>query len=295
MNHSTEFIEYLKLEKNVSKHTITAYNRDLNQFQIFLNGEFDQTAADDVNYSLIRSWIVSLVEKGISNKTINRKLSSLKTYFKFLVKIDVLKSSPLQSHSSLKVKQKRQLPFSENEMNAAMELLQDEFFETHREQAIISLMYSTGMRRAELIELKLNQIDWAGKQVKIRGKRDKERILPLSSKTMEILQVWKQERDSFLSKEKTDNFFITDKGKPLYPKWLYRLVKNYFSRVSSKLKCSPHIIRHSFATHILNRGADLNSVKELLGHSSLSSTQIYTQFNLGELKKVYKKSHPRNK
>lgn len=294
MDNRRAFIDYLERERNFSAHTIKAYERDLSQFQNYLNDSHDGVICAEVNYSLIRSWIVHLVDSGLANKTINRKVSSLKTYYKFLIKIKAIETSPLQTHVSLKEKHKRQLAFSEKEIEEVNDLLRQECFNNYRERAIITLMYATGIRRAELIDLEEHQINWKARQIKVFGKRSKERILPVGDETIEALKQWKAERADMLGEKPAVKFFITDKGASLYPKWLYRLVKSYFSRVSSKTKCSPHIIRHSFATHLLNHGADLNSVKELLGHKSLNSTQIYARFNLNKLKKVYDTAHPRN-
>ncbi len=287
------FLDYISLEKKYSQHTVTAYKNDLVSFQDFCLNEFDSGDVVNINYAQIRNWIVSLVNMGVSNRTINRKISSLKSFYKFLQKTKQLDSSPLVKHKALKVAKRVQVPFSEKEIESVINLKEDVVdFESVRDKLIVELLYSTGMRRNELINLKLSNINYSNQVVKVLGKRNKERYIPLLKSVIESLENYNE----FRSHIKTDQsyLFITKKGKKIYDTLVYRVINNYFSTVSSKVKKSPHVIRHSFATHLLNEGADLNSVKELLGHSSLASTQVYTHSSLGKLKEVYNLAHPRS-
>jgi len=287
------FIEYLSFEKKYSPHTIRAYQDDLNSFQTFCNATFENQQLIDVNYSQIRSWIVEMVGQNISNRTINRKISSLKTFYKFLIKTKQLEESPLLKHQALKVSKRVQVPFSEKEINEVINMLDgNDDFESVRNKLIVELLYSTGMRRAELIEIKIGAIDFSNATLKVLGKRNKERYIPLLKSVQQTLKIYIEKREDIAPDN--DYLFLTKKGNKIYPNFVYRVINDYFSSVSSKVKKSPHVMRHSFATHLLNEGADLNSVKELLGHSSLASTQIYTHSSLSELKKVYNQAHPRS-
>ena len=287
------FFDYLEIEKKYSSNTIEAYRNDLNVFSRFLTDQFDVNNINNTNYSYVRSWIVDLVNKGISNRSINRKITSLNSYFKFILKIDLINENPLTNHKALKTQKKIQLPFSENEMLSVLDL--DNFednFTGARDRLIIDLFYTTGIRRIELIQLMVSDVNIINKHIKVLGKRNKERIIPLIDSTIKILNNYLFYRDELKSDETF--LFITNKGKQVYEKLIYRIINKYFDTISTKVKKSPHIIRHSFATHLLNNGADLNSVKDLLGHSSLAATQVYTNRSIDEIKKVFAKSHPRN-
>ena len=293
MNLITSFLEYLSLEKKYSVHTIKAYKRDLISFQNFCIESYQQEKISDINYSQIRSWIVDLVESKVSNRSVNRKISSLKSFYKYLQKIKIIQNNPLSSHKALKTSKKIQVPFSIKEVNEVLSnIVTEDSFESTRNKLIVALFYSTGMRRTELIQLKMNSINFSEKQLKVIGKRNKERLLPLLPSVLKSMHNYIEQRDLIDTSE--DYLFLTSKGNKLYETLVYRIINNYFSSVSSKLKKSPHILRHSFASHMLNEGADLNSVKELLGHSSLASTQVYTHNSLEQLKKVYKQAHPRS-
>ncbi len=290
------FIDYLSLEKHYSVHTITAYEKDIESFSAFAKAEFDQLNLEAIQYTQIRSWIVSLVDEGISNTTINRKVSSLKSYYKFLLKIEAIEVSPLAKHRALKTPKKVQVPFSQEEVSEVLLLLnQAKDFESLRDLAIVELLYSTGMRRAELIGLKVGSVDFEQQSLKVLGKRNKERIIPLLPGLSQTLKAYLSVRQDVDSNTFDSPLLITKKGVKLYDTLVYRIINRYFSRTSDKLKKSPHIIRHSFATHLLNQGADLNIVKELLGHASLASTQVYTHNSISALKDVYGAAHPRNK
>ena len=296
MTYPKAFQEYLQLEKNYSLHTVNAYGNDLIFFQEFLKSNFDTEKLEEVNYSMIRSWIVSMVDAGVSNSSVNRKISSLKSFYKFLLKIKVIESSPLLKHKSLKTPKKLQIPFSENELDLVLNNLKfPEGFEGFRDKLIIDLFYTTGIRRIELIGLKMQNIDLQNRTLKVLGKRNKERILPIVTVIASQIEKYLAERTKLVSIKDSDYFFLLLKGVKLNDSFVYRLINYYFSDVSEKVKKSPHILRHTFATHLLNNGADLNSVKELLGHASLASTQVYTHSSLSELKKIYGQAHPRNK
>tara|TARA_R100000306_G_scaffold6864_4_gene9182 strand:- start:434 stop:1324 length:891 start_codon:yes stop_codon:yes gene_type:complete len=289
------FIDYLSLEKKYSPHTVTAYKKDLESFLEFALAEFEYTEIATVNYSVIRSWIIALVNNGVSNRSVNRKISSLKTYYKFLLKTKQIEVSPLVKHKALKTSKKVQVPFSEKEINEVLELLQQaEGFEGVRNKLIVELFYTTGMRRAELVNLKLSSVFETLKTIKVLGKRNKERIIPLLPTVYNTIKEYKAERSKLEEIEDRDYLLLTKKGVKIYETLVYRVINSYFSTASEKVKKSPHILRHSFATHLLNEGADLNAVKELLGHSSLASTQVYTHSSIARLKEVYQNSHPRN-
>jgi integrase/recombinase XerC len=290
------FTDYLLLEKKYSPLTIKAYQKDLESFQKFNNDEFKEESINTVNYSQIRSWIIFLVETGIANRSINRKISSLNTYYKFLLKVGTLKINPLTKHRALKTSKKVQIPFSENEINIVLDDFNfDDSFEGIRNKLIIELFYSTGIRRIELVQLKLVDIDVSNSTLKVLGKRNKERLLPLINSVIETIKRYLIKRQELQIINDKTYLFLTKKGIKIYETLVYRIINDYFSRASTKVKKSPHILRHSFATHLLNQGADLNAVKELLGHSSLAATQIYTHNSIAALKKVYAKTHPRNK
>ena len=295
MSNLKSFQDYLQHEKKYSPHTVTAYINDLLFFQEFIKINFDNDALEVVNYSMIRNWIVSLVDNKISNSSVNRKIASLKSFYKFLLKTKQLDSSPLLKHKSLKTPKKIQIPFSEKELdNVLNHIHYPDGFEGIRDKLIIDLFYTTGIRRTELIHLKMQNVDLSTNTLKVLGKRNKERILPVLPIISKQITTYLTERAALERIIDNDYFFLMLKGVKFNDSFVYRLINYYFSNVSEKVKKSPHILRHTFATHMLNNGADLNSVKELLGHSSLASTQVYTHSSLSELKKVYGNAHPRS-
>ncbi|TDE06163.1 tyrosine-type recombinase/integrase [Flavobacterium hiemivividum] len=290
------FRDYLQKEKKYSPHTVNAYLNDIINFQSFIKTYFDQENIEEVNYSQIRSWIVSLVDGGMSNVSVNRKIASLKALFKFLLKIKQIQVNPLLKHKALKTAKVLQIPFSEKEVAEVLRDLENPVgFEEIRNKLIIDLFYTTGIRRTELIHLKVSDVSLSNSTIKVVGKRNKERIVPVLPVLIKQFSLYSKERSHIDSVADLEYFFISKKGLKLNESFVYRLINTYFSTVSEKVKKSPHILRHTFATHLLNNGADLNSVKELLGHSSLASTQIYTHSSLLELKKIYDEAHPRNK
>lgn len=291
----TAFTTYLKLEKNYSPHTISAYERDLKEFEAYCMEDFQLEAIDCADYGMIRTWMVMLVNKNLSNRSVNRKLASLKAYYRFLQRIGQIVSSPLSKHKALKTSKNLEVPFSEAEMRLLEEALPFEStFEGIRDRLVIELFYTTGIRRAELINLKMPDVDMEQKTIKVLGKRNKERILPLLSSTTGLFQNYFNYREALNAGNNEAYVFLSGQGNKMYETLVYRIINGYFSMVSSKTKKSPHILRHTFATHLLNKGADLNSVKELLGHSSLASTQVYTHNSIAELQRIHAAAHPRS-
>lgn len=280
-----KYEDYLNYEKNFSKHTVSAYLRDVKVFEKFL-AQNDCKISNEINYSFIRQWIVSLSEKRYSKTSINRKIASLKSYFNFLVNIDIIESSPLKGHKNLKSSSKIVIPFSEDEIMQVFENFNDSKI-SDRDKLIIEIFYSTGLRREELINIKIQDIFLQEGLIKILGKRSKERMIP-------ILPSLSKNLKNFISNNNNSKYlFETNKLKKISVSTVYRLINKYFRLVSSKVKVSPHVLRHTFATHMLNNGADINTIKEILGHSSLSSTQIYTKIKLPKIVNDYNKSHPR--
>ena len=290
--HLSNFYDYLSKEKNYSSNTVIAYKKDVETFQEFCRVKFELNNLLKVTYPIIREWIIDLSEKELSPLTINRKISSLSKYYDFLIKINDLKSSPLKNHKRLKVQKKLIIPFSEDEVLKVVDVFSKNF-EGKRNLLIVDMLYSTGVRRDELINIKLNDVLLDENLVKVLGKRNKERLVPLILNLKSRINDYLKFRNEI--KSSSSNFFITTKGKKIGPSLVYRVVKNYFSKVSTKVKTSPHVLRHSFATHMLNNGADINSIKEIMGHSSLASTQIYTKIKLPKIINDYKKNHPRER
>lgn len=294
-SNKDKFQDYLLKEKNYSIHTTLAYGKDLQFFQEFLKNNFDNTPLEEVSYTLIRSWIVSMVDAEMSNVSVNRKIASLKAFYKFLLKTKQIEINPLSKHKALKTPKKIQIPFSEDELNKVLNQIQyKEGFEGLRDKLIIDLFYTTGIRRSELIGLQISNVDLTKGVIKVIGKRNKERIIPLLPIISEQIKMYLTDRKDLIKISDSIFLFLLSNGNKLNETFVYRLINDYFSNVSEKVKKSPHMLRHTFATHMLNHGADLNSIKELLGHSSLASTQVYIHSSLAELKNVYQNAHPRN-
>ena len=291
-----KFIDYLKLEKNYSSNTLSAYKRDLIQYNKFIIENNSDLKIEKADYKIIRSWIVSMVNNNLSNRSINRKVSSLKSFYKFLIKTDTITLSPLKAHSPLKQSKTIQVPFSKEEINS---LLDSDFFNNDYkgvlQKTIISFFYFTGVRRIELISIKESDISLESGTIKVMGKRSKERIIPILPKLKKSIKNYRDIKSKLLGKNPSEYLFISKNRKQLSEKFVYRTVNEYFKLVSPKIKKAPHVLRHSFATHLINEGADINSVKELLGHSSLSATQVYSHTSMDRIKEVFKNSHPRAK
>jgi len=287
----SEFLSYLKNEKRYSAHTIKAYENDLGQFTGFFDEVYGEEDPLKATSSALRSWIVALLDEGVSARSVNRKISTLKSFYKFSKRqglIDHLPTAQLQSP-----KQKKQLPafLKESEMSALLDQFQfEEGFSGLRDRILIDLLYASGMRLSELVGLQLTDLDLHSSNVKVLGKRNKERIIPLHQGLTRLLENYLEQR---LELAQSNHLILTDKGKKIYPKFVYRKVNYYLSQVTSMGKKSPHVLRHTFATHMLNNGADLNTIKEILGHANLSATQVYTHNSIEKLKHVYKQAHPR--
>ena len=290
---ASAFLEYLQYEKKYSAHTVKAYGKDISDFSEFLQKEFEEEHLQNVHYSQVRSWIVSLSENDISNRSINRKISSLKGLYKFFLKTGDIETNPLAKHKALKTSKKVQIPFSRAEVDQVLESLEATDFLSSRDKLLVELFYSTGIRRMELIQIKTTDLDLVSGTLKVLGKRNKERIIPLLKTVANTAETYLGFRKENID-QNIDFLFLTERGDKIYESLVYRIINNYFSKVSGKVKKSPHILRHTFATHLLNQGANLNAVKELLGHSSLASTQVYTHNSIAELSKIHKAAHPRN-
>ncbi|EAR14184.1 tyrosine-type recombinase/integrase [Robiginitalea biformata] len=290
------FAKYLTLEKKYAAHTVKAYLADLDAFSEYCREEQGEFALADQPYPVIRSWIIHLMESGLNNRSVNRKVASLKSYYKYQLRQGRIDASPLAAHKPLKIPRRVEIPFSESEMEGLLgEWEPSEGYEAHRDKLVVELLYTTGMRRAELIGLKLGDVDLEQGTLRVTGKRDKERILPLLPGIVREIRAYLELRGAHFKSGSEPHLFLTSRGNKLYENLVYRIINRYLSMVSAKSKRSPHILRHTFATHLLNQGADMNSVKELLGHSSLASTQVYTHNSIAELKRIHGTSHPRNK
>lgn len=295
MKEINNYINYLEFEKRYSQHTISAYKKDIDQFFEYISDQYDVFKEADVDDQMIRSWLAQLMDDGLSAKSVNRKISSIKNYFKYLIRNNKLSKNP--SLQIIGPKQNKRLPVfvEEVKMDLLFQLeIDQEDFEMVRNQLILELFYTTGIRRAELIGLKMKDILNSQNLIKVLGKRNKERLLPISEEVKNHIHHYIKLRNAQIENAQDIEFlFITKKAKKLYPKLVYRLVNSYLSQVSTQDKKSPHVLRHTFATHMLNNGADLNAVKELLGHTSLAATQIYTHNTIEKLKEVYKQAHPK--
>lgn len=288
------YIEYIKRERKYSIHTLTAYEKDLLTFQQFCIEQFEVSDIDQIPYSIIRSWVVSLVEAGKTNRTVNRKISVLRSYYNFLLRLETIKVSPLRKHVPLKQSKKVHIPFSEKEIEQLFE--ENHFEDSYKgilQKTIIEILYSTGIRRAELISLKMNDLSFDSKTIRVVGKRNKERIIPMMNSLESSLKNYIVAAKLNIMYESKSFLLQTEKGKILPENFVYKTVNDYIGLVSTKVKRSPHMLRHSFATHLLNKGANLNAVKDLLGHASLAATQVYTHTSIDKMKQVYAKSHPR--
>jgi len=290
------FISYISLEKKYSNNTRIAYQGNLDEFHKFCIEKYDIQNIEKLEYTIIRSWIVFLIESGNTNRTVNRKISVLRSYYKFLLKTGTIKISPLKKHKPLKESKKINIPFTVKEIS---DVLDGNYFSTdyngHLERSVITLLYYTGIRRIELITLKLTNLDLNTHKIKVLGKRNKERLIPLLPEAVSCMRTYLKYRKE-LNKIIDDKFlFLSELGNKLKDAFVYKTVNNYFSKVSTKVKRSPHMLRHSFATHLLDNGADLNAVKELLGHESIAATQVYTHTSMEQIKKIYSDSHPRGR
>jgi integrase/recombinase XerC len=294
MDHKESFLLYLNVERHYSQHTILSYKNDLDQFYSFITINCSCNNPVDISSQDVRAWVISLLDRGISPATVHRKISCLRVFYRYLRKEGLMKNDPLEK--LVLPKRKKRLPVFVDEKSISGLLDTFEFgedFAGQRNRTIIEMLYNTGMRRSELIGLKDSDVDISGESVRVLGKRNKERIIPLVRPFIPKLKEYIKVRDESINTDNNGWFFITDKGNKLYDKYVYTIVKKYLTMVTTIEKRSPHVLRHTFATHMLNHGADLNSIKELLGHANLSATQIYAHNTFEKLKKVYKQAHPR--
>ena len=289
-----KFIQYLRHEKNYSSHTEISYLNDLTHFEEFIHAECGDTDMKEIDSDMIRIWISRLMEAGMKPRTVNRKLSSLKSFFRYLKKNGIIAQNPAERVSGPKTTKRLPAFVNYEDMNEVIDdsLAYADDFAGHRDRFLIELLYLTGMRRAELIALKDSDVDFSSNTLRVTGKRNKQRLIPFSDDTKEKLQQYIKKRDQEIT-NKSASLFVKENGAPLYPKLVYRIVHHHLNSISTLSKKSPHVLRHSFATGMLNNGAEINAVKELLGHASLASTEIYTHVTFEELKKAYQHAHPR--
>ena len=288
------FQDYLEHERRYSDHTSAAYIKDIRQFFSFLSLIEDEIRVDEVKFNQVRSWIVSLSEDNISNRSINRKICSLRSFYKFLRKRNLELVNPTDRISALKIPKRLPDVIKEEELRRIQEVVFDgeEDYFTWRNFTIVELLYNTGIRRSELIKLRLADFSSSGNYIKVMGKGKKERIIPLNSSILSTINSYIGFRER-IKEVNTDAFFLSDRLNEIYPKAVYNIVRNYLSLVTTSKKKSPHVLRHSFATHLTNKGAELNAVKDLLGHASLAATQVYTHNSIEQLKNIYQKTHPK--
>jgi integrase/recombinase XerC len=285
------FLKYLQYEKRYSAHTLLAYSTDLRQFTVFIKSEFEELP-EHATYGMIRSWITSLSESNNDARSINRKIACLRSYYKFLLRQGTIAKDPVVRIKVLKAKKKLPHFVTENEMTAVLDSVYvSAEFEELRNVVIIELLYGTGVRLSELIHLKDSSINFRDCSIKVLGKRNKERIIPFSNPLVSLLESYREVRNREIGKE-TSYFLVTSKGKQMYPVMVNRIVKKKLALTGVEKK-SPHVLRHSYATHLLNKGAEINAVKELLGHSSLAATQVYTHNTMEKLKKIFDQAHPK--
>jgi integrase/recombinase XerC len=289
------FLDYLAFQKRYSSHTVLSYQNDLTGFFDFIELQFGNTALSDINAPYVRSWLAKLKESGIESKSLNRKISSLKSFFKYQLKQGTLLKSPMATVVSLKVKKRLPQYVAAKDMNTLFNDV-DEFADnwagkTHR--LLLQLLYNTGMRRAELVGLEESHIDKSNSNIKVLGKGNKERVLPVKRELMDLIQCYMAAKRTQFGHFDPGPLLVNEKGRKLYPKYVHRVVVKYLSMVTTIDKKSPHVLRHTFATHLMNNGAELNAVKELLGHSSLAATQIYTHNTIEKLKDIHRKAHPK--
>lgn len=290
------FISYISKEKRFSKHTVSAYSKDLQQFHFHITENLEISDLKEIDHHDIRSWIISILEdEKLQPVSVNRKISCLRSFYKYLVRNDLVEKNPMERITSLKTKKKLPLFLEQKQMESLLD--QMEFgtdFQGVRDKLIIELLYCTGMRRSELIGLKTSNVNWSKNELKVLGKRNKERIIPLSTPTMNLIEEYSDLLERELSgKSNSEKLVLNDNGEEMTDGFVYRKVNRYLRLVTTIEKKSPHILRHTFATHMLNNGADLNAIKELLGHANLSATQVYTHNSIEKLTQIYKQAHPR--
>lgn len=289
------FIDYLRFEKRYSAHTVRSYQDDLSQFTTYLQDQFSVQSIEEITATFIRSWLASLREMDISPRSINRKISTLKSFFKYQLRTGRLTQTPMTNIISPKSGKRLPSFVKEEDLGDLLKALAfPDDWKGLNARMLITLFYCTGMRLSELIQLKAQQVDRSKRSIKILGKGNKERIVPVSAELINLIEAYETEKGKLFGNT-AEMLLVTEKGKRMYPKYAYLLVKQYLGEIKTLERKSPHVLRHSFATHLTNHGASLNAVKELLGHASLASTQVYTHNTIEKLKEVYKNAHPREK
>lgn len=289
-----KFLNYIKYEKRYSAHTLVAYQHDLKQFQAFLEKEFEVIHLNDATYPMIRGWVVFLMSEGHSATSVNRKTTSLRSFYKFLLKEGVITDNPILRLKT--PKNKRNLPVfvEESDMSYLLDhVVFEEDFSGYRDRIVLEILYGTGLRLSELIDLKIGDYNRFDRQLIVSGKGNKQRIVPVHTALSSAMDTYLEKLSSVTGNNPERPFVVTDKGKKVYPMFIYRLVRHYLGQITTLEKKSPHVLRHTFATHLLNKGADLNAIKELLGHASLAATQVYTHNSLEKLKSVFNQAHPK--
>lgn len=288
------FLRYLQFEKRYSPHTIEAYQRDLSQFSGFLFDTFEITNFSDAEHVHLRGWVVSQIEAGISPKTVNRKIATLKSFYKFLHSCEEVKSNPAARLKPLKTEKKLPSFVRESEIDVLLDQIEfTDDFKGIRDKLILELLYGTGIRLAELIGLQVGDVNFFQGSIKVLGKRNKERVIPIGENLVQLIKSYQVKMRQEDLEEMNSHLLVTDSGQSLYPMFVYRTVQKYLQLVTTLSKKSPHVLRHTFATHLLNKGADLNAVKDLLGHTSLAATQVYTHNSMEKLKSVFDQAHPK--
>ena len=291
----SEFLNYLTFQKRYSRHTIISYQNDLTGFFDFVVSQYNSLNLPDISASVVRSWLASLKEDKIASKTINRKISTLKSFFKYQLKMNQIEVSPMTAIVSLKISRRLPSFVEQKDINTLFNYIEfPETCEGKTDQLLLMIFYQTGIRLSELINLKESQVDKSNSSIKVLGKGNKERVIPVNNKLLRQIDDYISEKKIFPEESKNTLLLVNKKGKQLYPKYVYNVVKKYLGDVSTNERKSPHVLRHSFATHLTNNGADINAIKELLGHASLASTQIYTHNSIDKLKEVHKLAHPKS-
>ena len=288
------FVDYLKFQKRYSQHTIISYQTDLVAFFDFIETDFGNTALPDIKPTFVRTWLASLKDSGMEAKSINRKISALKSFFKYQLKEGYVQVSPMGTIISPKMNKRLPQFVEKADINTLFSYVEfPDSWQGKTDRLLLQLFYNTGIRQAELVSLKERQVDAFKSTIKVLGKGNKERVIPVSAELLALLKEYTAEKRKAFEQYDTEVLLVNEKGKKLYPKYVYNAVKKYLSKITTISKKSPHVLRHTFATHLMNNGADLNAVKELLGHSSLAATKIYTHNSIEKLKDIHKKAHPK--
>ncbi|MFT2007293.1 tyrosine-type recombinase/integrase [Pontibacter sp. 13R65] len=288
------FFKYLQYEKRYSPHTLTSYHTDLGQFAEYLQEVYQITDAAEADHAIIRSWLLSLVQKHLEARSINRKIACLRSYYRFLLSQQRIQVNPMLRIKAPKASKKLPGFVPEQPFNNLLDTFEfEDSFEGHRDKLILEFLYGTGMRLAELIGIEHQDVNLHARTVRVLGKGNKERIIPINDSLHTTIELYLAAKKSAIPDNNSEKLLVTSKARPLYPKFIYRVVKKYISLITTSEHNSPHVLRHSFATHLLNKGADLNAIKDLLGHASLAATQVYTHNSIEKLKSIFEKAHPK--